>query len=269
VGLALLWAAADLHLDAPPLLVAVFAAAFLGGGVLVAVHGWKSAGRARQLAMHPHESWWFDRDWDPGGALDESGAPARTALGRAIAAAAFLLPFNAFAALQPEALPAAVIGIFDLGPALLLGRSVVLRLRRRKYGTSRLRFQQFPYFLGQPFVATLELSQRAPLVRALEVTLLCKERRLPEGEKGDSPQVSWTDVELYRATQVTRGARRLPLRFELPTDARPMGTELGEDTARRWWLRVRGQANGIRFDSTFLLPIYAPPREGGGGEGIA
>lgn len=265
-GLGLLAAAADRRLEAPPLLVAAFAAAFLAGGLQVALSGWRSARRARQAELHPDEPWRFDRDWDPGGALDEAGAPARAALGWAVAAAAFLLPFNALAALQPEGFSAAAMGVVDLGPVLLLARSLVLRLRRRRYGTSRLRFHEFPYFLGRPFSATLELSQRAPLVRALEVTLSCEERRLldPEADSGERPPQA--EVELYRATQVTRGARLLPLRFELPSGARPLGTDLADPAPRRWRLRVRGEAVGIGFDATFLVPIYAQPA-GADGQG--
>ena len=274
-GVGLLLAAAAGGLDAPPLLLAVFAAAFLGGGLQVGLGGWRGARRARQAALHPEEPWRFDRDWDPAGALDEAGAPARAALWQAIAATAFLLPFNALAALEPEAFPVAWMAIVDLGPALLLARAIALRIRRRRCGVSRLRFHEFPYFLGRPFAATLELSQRAPLVRALEVTLSCEERRDWEGEAGGGAKAPGVEVELYRATQVTRGARSLPLRFELPSDERPLETDLAGFTPRRWRLRVRGQATGVGFDSTFLLPIYAPPRpvgaegETGAGGGLA
>ncbi|HTP51179.1 MAG TPA: hypothetical protein VMK42_10800 [Anaeromyxobacteraceae bacterium] len=256
-GLALLVAAAGRSLEAPPLLLAAFAAVFLGGGALVALHGWRSAARSRALSLHPEEPWRFDRDWDPAGALDEAGATGRRALSRAIALAAFLLPFNAAAALQPEGIPPVLVGILDLGPPLLAGRALALRLGRRRYGTSRLRFDRFPYLLGEPFAATLELGQRAPLVRALEVTLRCEERR-PAAEPGPALP-GGTDVELYRATQVVHGARRLALRFELPSASRPMGTDLSATSLRRWWLTVRGEATGVRYDATFAVPIYAPP----------
>ncbi|HVP67018.1 MAG TPA: hypothetical protein VMT17_07120 [Anaeromyxobacteraceae bacterium] len=258
-GLGLLWAAAGRRLDAPPALLAVFAAAFLGGGILVAVYGWRGAARARLVAMHPAEPWRFDRAWDPGGALDETGKEARTALAQAIGAAAFLLPFHALFALEPEGVPVLALAVFDLVPVLLLGRAAHLRLRRRKYGTSRLRFERFPYFLGETFAATLVLGQRAPLVRALEVTLSCEESRPPEPEAGDPARHGWTEVELYRATQVTRGARSLGVRFELPAGTRPLGTDLTGPVPRRWWLRVRGKAPGIDYAAAFPVPIYAPP----------
>jgi len=261
VGVALLVAAAKESLEAPPLFLAGFAAVFLAGGAFVAVQGWRSSRRAWRVANHPLEPWRFDREWDPGGALDEASASVRAAVRQAIAVAAFLLPFNAVAALQTEAIPPLLVGILDLGPPLLLGKALLLRLRRRKYGASRLRFHRFPYFLGEPFAATLELGQRAPLVRALEVTLWCEERR--EVAEPEQPFPTAADVEIYRATQVMRGARQLALRFELPSDVRPMGTDLTAATPRRWWLRVRGQTTGIGYDATFLVPIYAPPPQDG------
>ncbi len=261
-GVALLAAAALRQLEAPPLLLAVFAAVFLGGGLLIGVQGFRSGHRSREQELHPHEPWRFDHPWDPGGALDETGTRARSALWQAIVSAAFLLPFNAFSVLRPEAFPVELVAAADLVPPLLLARALLLGLRRRKYGTSRLRFQRFPYFLGSPFLATLELGQRAPLVRGLEVTLSCEERRPPESGPDPDPSGSFTDVELYRATQVTRGARRMDLRFELPSDPH-RGTDLSSAAPRRWWLRVRGRAPGIGYDATFLVPIYAPPAEDG------
>jgi len=226
------------------------------------VHGWRGAARARLVATHPAEPWRYDRPWDAGGASDETGAEARRAVAQAIAAAAFLLPFHALSALEPEGFPVLALAAFDLVPVLLLGRSAHLRLRRRKYGASRLHFERFPYFLGEPFAATLVLGQRAPLVRALEVTLSCEERRPPEPEAGDPARHGFTEVELYRATEVTRGARELPVRFELPAGTRPLGTDLTGPAPRRWWLRVRGKARGIDYAAAFLVPIYARPGDG-------
>jgi len=261
-GVALLAAAALRLLEAPPPLLAAFAAVFLAGGLLVAVQGFRGGERVRQEALHPQEPWRFDHPWDPGGALDETGSRARVALWQAIVCAAFLLPFNALSVLRSDAFPAEILVVADVVPPLLLGRALWLGLRRRKYGTSRLRFHRFPYLLGSPFLATLELGQRAPLVRALEVTLRCEERRPPGTGPEADPSAAFVDVELYRATQVTRGARRMELRFELPSDPR-RGTELSSATPRRWWLRVRGRAPGVGYDATFLVPIYAPPEDGG------
>jgi hypothetical protein len=259
VGVGLLVAAATGGLEAPPLLLAGAAALFLGGGMAVGVHGWRSAQRSRQVALHPRQPWRFDHAWDPGGALDETGVRARAALWKAAIAAAFLLPFHALAAAQPDALPLLAVAFLDLLPVAILARGAFLLLRRRKYGVARLRFSRFPYLLGEPLEATLLLGQRAPLVRDLEVTLACRERRPVESGEGGEHQAGLEDVELYRSTQGMRGARQLELRFELPRDGRDLGTDLLSGAPRRWEIRVRGAAPGIDFDATFLVPVYAPP----------
>jgi len=263
VGVGLLVAAATGALEVPPLLLAGVAALFLGGGMVVGVQGWRSAQRSRQVALHPGQPWRFDHAWDPGGALDETGARARAALWQAAIAAAFVLPFHALAATQPDAFPLVAVALLDLLPVAILARGAFLLLRRRKYGVARLRFARFPYLLGEPLEATLLLGQRAPLVRDLEVTLGCKERRPVESDEGGERQVRLEEVEVYRSTQAMRGARQIELRFELPRDGRDLGTDLVSMAPRRWEIRVRGEAPGIDFDATFLVPVYAPPHEGG------
>ena len=261
IGAGLLVAAAARFLEAPPLLLAGFGAIFLGGGLLIAFQGWRSAQRARQVALHPAEPWRFDHGWDPGGALDETGASARRAIASAALTAAFLLPFNALAATRPDDFPLPMALFLDLAPLALLARGLFLLARRRRHGISRLRFHRFPYLLAEPFEATLVMGQRAPLVRALEVTLSCVEKR-PEEVMGEgSVETRWVEVELCRATQTMRGARELPLRFELPSDGRDLGTDLVSAADRRWTLRVKGQAPGMNYDARFLLPVYAAPRE--------
>jgi hypothetical protein len=258
-GAALLLAAAVGALEAPAPVLAGGAALFLAGGAAVAGQGWRAARQARLAARHPHEPWRHDRPWDPAGELDDAGARARRALVRAAALAVFLLPFHALAAARADEFPLAAMAVLDLAPAALLAQGAWLLLRRRRHGPARLAFHRFPYFLGEPVEVTLRLGQRAPLVRALEVSLACTERRAEEvmGESG--PEVRWAEVEVCRATQAMRGARELELRFELPGGRRDLGTDLLSPVDRRWTMRVRGKAPGMDVDASFPVPIYARP----------
>jgi hypothetical protein len=267
LGVALLVAAAGGSLEAPAPLLALGAALFLGGGAAIAWQGWRGAQRARLAALHPRQPWRWDHPWDPGGALDDAGARARRALLRAALLAAFLLPFNALMATRGQDFPLASVAVVDLAPLALLAHGGWLLARRRRHGTSRLRFHRFPYFLGEPLELALHLGQRAPLVRALEVSLACVERRAEEAMGESGPETRWAEVELWRATQALRGARQLDLRFELPSDGRDLGTDLVSGAERRWTLRVRGRAPGMGYDARFLVPIYArPPDDGDGAE---
>jgi hypothetical protein len=264
VGFALLVAAAGGALEVPAPLLAGVAAPFLGGGAAIAWQGWRGAQRARLAALHPRQPWRYDHPWEPGGALDDTGARARRTLLQGALLAAFLLPFNALAATQGDDFPLGMVAVVDLAPLALLARGAWLAFRRRRHGAARIQFHRFPYFLGEPVEVTLRLGQRAPLMRALEVSLSCTERRAEEvmGESG--PETRWNEVELCRATQSMSGARQLDLRFELPSDGRDLGTDLLSGADRRWTLQVRGKAAGMDYDARFLVPVYAAPGDGEG-----
>ena len=207
------------------------------------------------LAADPAQPWRTDRPWDPAGEPGDLDRRGRRVLWWGLASAAVLLPWNALSAGRPDLLWPGVVALLDLVPAALLLRGAWMRRTWRRRGAARLRFDRFPFFLGEPFEATLRLDPGEG-GGAVEVSLACLEERLRDA--GD--EVEWGEVEVYRAVQVVLPAFETPLVFELPAAERQLGTRLGEHDGRRWELRVRGRA-GCTAGGTFPVPVYDPPLE--------
>ncbi|MEI6223453.1 MAG: hypothetical protein WCS72_01790 [Deltaproteobacteria bacterium] len=203
----------------------------------------------------PAQPWRSDRSWDPSGEPGRLGRRVRRLLWWGAASAAVLLPWNVLAALRPDLLRPGVVIAADLLPVALLLRGAWLRNDWRRLGSARLRFDRFPFFLGEPFEAVLVLSPVTGEVGAVEITLACLERR--PGEGGAPPR----EVEVYRATQVILPGAETAFAFELPGTARQLGTSFRSPAARRWELQILGRA-GARVQESFPVPVYAPPVDG-------
>jgi hypothetical protein len=209
-------------------------------------------------AADPSQPWRTDHPWNPSGEAGSLERQARRVLWWGVAVAAVLLPWNALAAIRPDLASPTVVAIADLVPAALLLRGAWLRRGWRRGGAARLRFDRFPFFLGEPFQAVLEVGPRACQEGAVEVTIACLETRLQEV----AGAMTWGEVEVYRATQVILAAPETAVTFELPAPERGLGTELRTAEARRWELRACGRA-GAKVLAAFPVPVYAPPVDGG------
>jgi hypothetical protein len=209
-------------------------------------------------AADPSQPWRTDHPWNPSGEAGSLERQGRRVLWWGVAVAAVLLPWNALAAIRPDLASPAVVAIADLVPAALLLRGAWLRWGWRRGGAARLRFDRFPFFLGEPFEAVLEVGPRACQEGAVEVTIACLETRLQEV----AGAMTWGEVEVYRATQVILAAPETTVTFELPAPERGLGTELRTAEARRWELRACGRA-GAKVLAAFSVPVYAPPVDGG------
>lgn len=206
------------------------------------------------MVTDPPQPWRSDHPWNPAGETGPAERAARRWLWWGAAVAAVLLPWNALAAGRPDQVSPWLVAVADLVPAALLVRGAWLRREWRRGGAARLRFDRFPFFLGEPFEAAVEVGREACRRGVVEVTLACLEQRPPEGDAGEP----WQEVEVYRASQVILAARHTPVTFELPAPAREIGTELRTPDGRRWELRLQGRA-GARVRAAFPVPVYAPP----------
>jgi hypothetical protein len=200
------------------------------------------------------QPWRSDHPWNPSGEAGPAERRARKVLWWGVAAAAVLLPWNALAAGRPDLVSPGLVSVADLLPAGLLLRGAWLRRRWRRSGAARLRFDRFPFFLGEPFEVEVEIGSHACGRGVVEVTLACLEERLQDAEAGQA----WREVEVYRAVQVILAAPETAVTFELPAPSRGLGTELRVPEGRRWELRLHGRA-GATVEGAFPVPVYAPP----------
>jgi hypothetical protein len=229
------------------------------------------ARRARRLARsRPSEPWRADHRWDPRGARDDTLQRALRSLAGAVVMGLLVVPFNWLAFGPGRQLPTLgrlfyglVTGIFDALIVGLLGYGIYLLLRLARHGGSALRFERFPFLLGERLAADLEAGRAGRGVESLQATLRCVEETY-ESEPGDesASTVCW---QLYaerrdvpRAPVPGSTGWRARIEFDLPSV--PLGTRLSARPPRYWELQVRAPDAGDDYAASFLLPVYEPPR---------
>jgi hypothetical protein len=225
----------------------------------------ESRTRRLQRAM-PGAPWFADHPWDPAGAWDETGRRAVATAVLAVILGVFLVPFN-WVAFSPRSgidlwgriLFIVVTGAFDILTVVVAGYAAYFAWRRARFGPVFLRFERFPLTLGTSARVWLRVP-RPPTDCRLAATLRCvEERYVADGDSSStqSEQV-WADaVPIEPAWGQVGGSWNLPIGLRLPVG--PYETRLAERPPRYWELDLRGEAAGVDFGATFLVPVYAPP----------
>jgi len=244
-------------------------------GLIVGVQGARGlldrARRRRALAGHPGEPWLADHAWRREGTIDDSAAQARRALvGGGVLT---VLVSMAASAMVGDAegpglyLLITVLGLFMAVGLGLVARGVWLVLHRARHGLAELRFDRFPFLLGEPLEVALLREPSAPRLQGLTATLTCVverwEERDGEGDAGDTgrsgPRRVLARHEVWRAERPVAWASggRLPIRFDLPpAGGAAVATALSEDPPRYWELALHADLPGVDFGATFLVPVY-------------
>ncbi len=236
-----------------------FCAAFVGAGLMV----WRGGIRAifrnwrttRWLRARPHEPWLGDYRWNPEG---DRQRPFRGALGGLIAFAwlgAFLAPFHWWMAAVPWLQGQLVLGLFD---AIFLAIALVwlFRLARSiRHGAGWVRFDRFPFFLGETLDVRLGCGGRLDRFEQLLVTV--RFVHVKKGQEGSRRVVAWQHwaERLAFVPSELQDPRVLPVSLALPTG--DLGTWLSLEPPRYWEIEMKGVGPGLDFESRFLVPVYA------------
>lgn len=247
----------------PLWMLAVVGLAFAAGGLSFIAHGARGVLRRRaaeaQRRSFPMQPWHWDSDWDVRGTTDRGWEEATRAFGFAVWASLILTPINGTMIMRPG-IPVwakGVVALLDLMIAYALWRAAYVALRTIKYGRPRLRAQRFPLHPGTSAELVLERSGPLGAIQSLDVTLRCVQERYEQRGAGKSRAQVVVCYELWaekRAVQCSAGAP-LELRFAIPSHV--PGCALSERPARYWELEVSGEAPGIDYGGTFLVPVYA------------
>jgi len=221
--------------------------------------------RARRFRRTmPSSPWLADHPWNPAGAWDETGRQATAGAAVTVILALFLVPFNWVAFSARSGIPLSgrivfvlVTGAFDILTAFVAGYSAYLGWRRVRFGPIFLGFERLPCTLGTSTRVWLRVP-RPPADCRLAATLRCvEERYVTDGDSSStlSDQV-WADTpSIEPAWGRSGGSWNLPIELRLPLG--PYETRLADRPPRYWELEVHGEAPGVDFDATFLLPVYA------------
>jgi hypothetical protein len=193
--------------------------------------------------------------------------PLRQALGSAFLAAfvvLFLAPFHWWMSADPWMPGTLILGFFDLA-FLVLGLVRLYRLGRLlKYGTGWIRFDRFPFFLGETLDLRLGCRGRLDRFRSLIVTLrLVQVTRETRGSSISFVGHQHWAERLEFDPRTLQDPTELPVSIPLPADG-PC-TSIAEDPPRYWEIEIEGPAAGpgLDFQARFLVPVYS--RTGGPG----
>lgn len=252
---------------APMWILGAFGLIFALVGLSLIWHGIKGlrrASRAREIAArYPGQPWLADYAWDQRGCVDDTHRKVRRAFAAAVFLTVFLIPFNYIFFVQ-EGVPwfaMGVIGLFDVIAGLIWGSAVYLLIRQLKFGRSRVRFDRFPFFLGEPM--TVHLCPGGHFFGATDATasLRCIEEAYEQRGTGNNRGTTVVCYQLYHDEQPLTGLVDYrpgqpdpPITFPLPSG--DLSTVLSERPPRYWELTIHVDMPGVDYDVTFLLPIY-------------
>ena len=261
-GLGAAWA---VHLDpstanVPLPAVYAFCGLFVLVGFGLSLHGIRTSvarwRRARIRRQYPNDPWRADYAWDPKGDRERPIAKAINGLFGLAVFAIFLAPFNVWMANDPNTVGVIILGIFDLLLVASIGFWLYDLGKGLKYGAGWVRYERFPYFLGDRLDVRLGFRGRLDKFEKVIVTLRFIKERPQTSGKSQSVlcRQTWAEV-LEFDPRVLRGATDLPVSIELPTGE--YTTRLSEAPAQYWEIELHGVAPGIDFQSRFLVPVYA------------
>ncbi len=244
---------------APMQVIGLVGSAFLLAGLVLlgnSVRGIRAAARRRALAAAP--PWERDFPWDPAGTRDRAGRRVANAFLGSALLAVFLAPFNwwAFASGEGPWPVKAGVGLFDLILLLVLGNAFYLLAQLVKYGHSRLGFPTFPFFLGE----RLEVIFSPNRFAELRVTLRLVEERYETRGHGKNRTTSLVCYEIWKQERTLEPGvllAEVPVAFDLPDDP-GLENRLAGTPVRYWELAVEAEEPGVDFETSFVLPVYAP-----------
>lgn len=251
---------------APLWVIAVCGLMFLLAGLFLIWHGldgiWRNARIRKVQRTRSSSPWLWDYPWQALGISDNKLKKVMHSLIFLFVVGAFLAPFHWWAFLSKEGplMVKVIVVIFDLVFGLCGGyyflNSLGLYL---KYGNSRLRFESFPFFLGD--ILSVTLVKLPSEINQLQLDLRFIEERYEMRGSGDNRSQKVICYQLYHEGRILQGSEvtssgKLSLEWDLPGD-QEMTSTLSQRPALFWELEVKADTPGVDYHSCFLLPVYA------------
>ncbi|MGI9534557.1 MAG: hypothetical protein ACR2NW_06370 [Thermodesulfobacteriota bacterium] len=257
----------DNKFHVPRYMVARIGGLFLMAGLFLEIHGLLTLNYKSKKELINTSVWNNDYNWDPREITDRSRSDLIKFFFSTIFLIIFLIPFHLFIFKFLEEskityFPKVLIGIFDLAVLIIVGTYFYNFLRYLKYGSSSLRFNQFPYFLGNNLDVTFIMSKPIKGADEIKATLQCIEEKYEIRGSGDNRKSVVVSYHIYSDTlKLTNysvgnyGPLQIPIKFDLP-EGDQYRTELTNRPPRYWELELKAVTPGIDFIKTFLVPVY-------------
>lgn len=214
----------------------------------------------RLLRARPDEPWWGDYHWNAKG---DRQRPFLGAVGSVVTfgfIVLFLTPFHWWMSADPWIPGFLILGLFDLIFSVVALVWLYRLGQQLKYGAAWIRFERFPFFLGETVDVRLGCRSRLDRFARLIVTLrLVQVQKEQRGNSNDAVGYQHWSERLVFDPAALPDPHELPVSIPLPSDA--LGSALSEEPPRYWEIDVKGPASGVEmdFEARFLVPVYGRP----------
>jgi hypothetical protein len=238
-----------------------FAVACIGAGLIAAgVSANKAAKRMQDMSTRePGKPWMWRDDWAQGYAKPDWQSEAAT---RGGIGALLLLTSSASLAgviLHPprhQSYLTLLVLVLPLTGLVLIGHSILMRLREHKFKQVRLMFSSIPGVIGGRLQGRMETVFPFPSGSDLHMTLSCVRSRVTNSGTSHS---RWESVvwQAKRAAVPYAGtpASSVPVDFTVPYDA-PETDGSNPDNEVFWRLTANASLPGLDFRACFRVPVF-------------
>ena len=220
--------------------------------------------RARLQRENPDEPWLADHAWNTEQSVSSTGRKARGMFIAWVVMMAFLSPFHWWAFWSDDGnwIVISFVCLFDLALFAMLCNVVYLVMRQLKYGSSYVRFDRFPYRLGDTLDVMWGSKSGIGQYNKITFTLRCIEEVTETSGHGDNRNTKivhyqlWSDKYAINEPGEHTPGLEVPVTFLLQEDAPP--TALTGTPPHYWEIEVHADTPGVDFRADYLVPVYAP-----------
>ena len=257
----------DSKFHVPRYMAAMFGGVFLMPGLFLVIHGLLSLNYRPAKFLVNASPWDNDYGWNHHQVNDRSRSDLVKFFFSTLLLILFLTPFHIFifkilAESKIGYFPMALMIIFDLAVLIIIWTYLKKLLRYLKYGMSSLRFNQFPYFLGNKLDLTFMINKPLKGADTISVTLQCIEEKYETRGSGDNRKSVVVCYHLYSESKEielpileTASSLQIPIQFDLPAED-IYRTRLKERPPTYWEMEIKAETDGIDLAKNFLVPVY-------------
>jgi len=254
---------------APLWIISVFGLMFLLAGLSFIWHGMDGLRRKTRIknakTTRAASPWLWDYEWQALGISDNKLKKVLHGFIMLVVVGTFLAPFHwwAFVSDEGHLMVKLMVIFFDLvfglGGGYYFLNNLALYL---KYGNSRLRFANFPFYLGDKL--SVILVGLPSEINQLQLDLRFVEEKYETRQRGNKKESRVVCYQLFHEARTLKGrevapSSKLSLEWDLP-DEPEFTSNLSQRPARFWELEVKADTPGVDYHSQFLLPVYSKSR---------
>ena len=256
---------------APLWIISVFGLMFLLAGLSFIWHGMDGLRRKTRIknvkTTRVASPWLWDYEWQALGISDNKLKKVLHGFIMLVVVGTFLAPFHwwAFVSDEGHLMVKLMVIFFDLvfglGGGYYFLNNLALYL---KYGNSRLRFANFPFYLGDKL--SVILVGLPSEINQLQLDLRFVEEKYETRQRGNKKESRVVCYQLFHEARTLKGREvapsgKLSLEWDLPDDPE-FTSNLSQRPAHFWELEVKADTPGVDYHSRFLLPVYSKSRPG-------